>query len=304
MDDDLKTKQDWDRVVVQAEADIKYAEEQLKKFPKSPRYLGIIDGAKAQVDEAKEQLSELRSPSDQLQHKLNRERKLKVKADKLKEGIKQHLVVIAEAEDELEVLREQLHGAQEEIQKIASQKILLASVDGAQVAPVDIAQCVTAMQDGLGQMFDDPRLSQEARAKKNEVEAGFLAMHNLASMLSSIQAEHQAAKLLAAVPAATPATEVSSSSNPPSPGAGEAGGEAAVRTEEAATTTTAVEGGAPVAISPVPDGPSEERSATRDRTPPPKGSRKKAIEKMSDAELAGPRKAKGGSKVGATASTA
>ena len=71
MDDDLKTKEDWDRVVVQAEADNKYAEEQLKKFLKSPRYLGIIDGAKAQVEEAKEKLSELRSPSDQLQHKLN-----------------------------------------------------------------------------------------------------------------------------------------------------------------------------------------------------------------------------------------
>lgn len=125
MDDDLKTKEDWDRVVVQAEADIKYVEEQLKKFPKSPRYLGIIEGARTQVDEAKEKLREFRSPSDQLQHKLNRERKLKIKTDKLKEGIKQHLVVIAEAEDELEVFREQLHEAQEEMQKIASQKILL-----------------------------------------------------------------------------------------------------------------------------------------------------------------------------------
>ena len=44
MDDDLNTKEDWDRVVVQAEADIKYAEEQLKKFHKSPRYLVIIEG--------------------------------------------------------------------------------------------------------------------------------------------------------------------------------------------------------------------------------------------------------------------
>ena len=297
MDDDLKTKEDWERVVVQAEADIKYAEEQLKKFPKSPRYLGIIAGAKTQIDEAKEKLSELRSPSDQLQHKLNRERKLKIKADKLKEGIKQHLVVIAEAEDELEVLREQLHETQEEMQKIASQKILLASVDAAPVAPVDIAQCVTAMQSGLGQMFDDPRLSQEARAKKNEVEAGFLAMRNLASMLSSIQAEYETAKVQAAVPTATAAAEVSSSSDSPSQTAGEAGGEATVPTEEAATPPLTVGSGAPAAVSPVPDGPSEERSATRDRTPPPsKAGKKKTIEKMSDAELAGPRKAKGSNK--------
>lgn len=58
--------------VVQAESDIKYAEVQAKLFPKSPRYLGLIDGAKAQVEEAMGKLSELRSPSDQLQHKLNR----------------------------------------------------------------------------------------------------------------------------------------------------------------------------------------------------------------------------------------
>ena len=55
--------------------------------------------------------------------------------------------------------------------------------------------------------------------------------------------------------------------------------------------------GAPAAVVPVPDGPPEERSANRDRTPPPnKGSRKKKdFDKMSEAELAGPRKAKGSS---------
>lgn len=154
-------------------------------------------------------------------------------------------------------------------------------------------------------MFDDPRLSTETRAKKNKVEAGFLAMRNLASMLSGIQAEYQTAKLQAAASTATIATEVSSSSSVPSPGAGEAGGEATVPTEEAATTSIAVEGGVPIAAVsvPVPDGPSQERVANRERTPPP-GARAKAIAKMSDAELAGPRKAKGGAKVGPTASIA
>ena len=69
-------------------------------------------------------------------------------------------------------------------------------------------------------------------------------------------------------------------------------------TEEAATPPLTVGSVAPAAVSPVPDGPSEERSATRDRTPPPsKTGKKKTIEKMSDAELAGPRNAKGGNKV-------
>lgn len=142
---------------------------------------------------------------------------------------------------------------------------------------MDIAQCVKAMQDGLGQMFDDPRLSPKARGKKNEVEAGFLAMRNLASMLSAIQAEYETAKVQAAVPTATVATEVSKSSNAPSPVGGEAGGETTVRTEEAATTSVAVEGGAPAAAAPAPvaDGPSQERTANRERTPPP-GSRKRS----------------------------
>ena len=145
-------------------------------------------------------------------------------------------------------------------------------------------------------MFEDPRLSQEDRARKSEVEAGFLSIRNFPTVLSGIQAMYEAAKLQAIVTTATAAAEVSSSSDSPSQTAGEAGGGATVATEEAATSPLAVGGGAPVAVSPVPDGPSEERSATRDRTPPPKGSRKKAIEKMPDAELAGPRKAKGGNK--------
>ena len=106
---------------------------------------GLIDGAKAQAEEAREKLRGFRSPSDQLRHKLDRERKLGLKAEKLKENIKQHLLVVAEAEDELDSLREQLHEAQEEMQRIANQKIILASPAGAPVAPKDIAQCVTAM---------------------------------------------------------------------------------------------------------------------------------------------------------------
>ena len=127
-------------------------------------------------------------------------------------------------------------------------------------------------------------------------------MRNFATVLSGIQAKYETAKIQAAVSTATTAAEVPSSSDSPSPTAGEAGGGAAVSTEEAATSPVAAGGGAPAAVSPVPDGPSEDRSATRDRTPPPsKGSRKKATEKMSDAELAGPRKAKGGNKAGTTA---
>ena len=43
---------------------------------------------------------------------------------------------------------------------------------------------------------------------------------------------------------------------------------------------------------PVPDGPPEERTANRDRTPPPGGSRANAIENMSITDLVGPRKAR------------
>ena len=111
------------------------------------------------MEEARETFRELRSPSDQLRHKLDRERKLKTKADKLGESIKQEMLIVVEAEEKLETLREQLHEAQEELQEIASQKILLATPPGAPAAPMDLAQCVEAMVSGLGQMFDDPRLS-------------------------------------------------------------------------------------------------------------------------------------------------
>ena len=57
-----------------------------------------------------------------------------------------------------------------------------------------------------------------------------------------------------------------------------------------ATVTATVATTAPTAASTVPDGPPQDR-ASRERTPPP-GSRAKAIAKLSDAEIVGPRKAK------------
>ena len=59
------------------------------------------------------------------------ERKLGLSVEKLNESIKQNLLVVAEAEDELDSLREQLHEAQEEMQRIASQHVLLVSPAGA-----------------------------------------------------------------------------------------------------------------------------------------------------------------------------
>ena len=90
-------------------------------------------------------------------------------------------------------MRGQYHETQEELQLIASQKILLVASPAAPPPPMDLAQCVEAMRGDLGQMFDDPRLSAEARAKKMEVEAGFIAFRNIFAILSPVKMEYDAA---------------------------------------------------------------------------------------------------------------
>jgi len=261
---------------------------------KSAKYSAQVEKHKTEAMEAREKLRELRSPGDQLRHKLERERKLGIKADKLREGIKKQLVIRAEADDEIEELRQQLHEALDEMQRIESEKVSLV---GAQAAPVDFQQCVETMAGDLGEMFADPRLSQEYRNKKNEVEAGFTAMRALAATLSAIRLEYATCKQQAAAAVATPVAAGSGSAEatvPPTAETATGGGGATVPTEGTEATiapavaTTALPA---AAVSPVPDGPSEERSAARDRTPPP-GSRAKEIAKLSDAEIRGPRKAK------------
>ena len=156
---------------------------------------------------------------------------------------------------------------------------------------MDIEQYVETMRDDLGKMFDDPRLSAGARGKKDEVEAGFLAMRTLVATLSAVRLEYETVKQQAA------ATTTSSSSDGSSPTVAEVPaveGGAAKQTVETAAVSTAVEPPTPPSAVPAPDGPAQER-ASRERTPPP-GSRAKAIANMSDAELAGPRKAKGQAK--------
>ena len=102
MDDDLKTKEDWERAIAEAEADCKYAETMLKKYPKSAKYLKKADEAKSEAEEARGRLRELKSPGDQLRHKLERERKLGIKCAKLEDAIRQNMLIVAEAEDELD----------------------------------------------------------------------------------------------------------------------------------------------------------------------------------------------------------
>ena len=153
---------------------------------------------------------------------------------------------------------------------------------------MDIEQYVETMRDDLGKMFDDPRLSSGARGEKDEVEAGFLAMRNLVATLSVVRLEYETVKQQAD---ATTTTSTADGSNSAAVQAPAAEGGATVQAVETAAVPAAVESPAPPTAAPVPDGPAQDRTATRERTPPP-GSRAKAISKMSDAELAGPRKAK------------
>ena len=166
---------------------------------------------------------------------------------------------------------------------------------------MDFQQCVETMVGDLGELFADPRHSQEARGNKNEVEAGFITMRALVATLSAVRLEYEACKqqAVAAENAATTTSGSADGSSTPVAESPTVVGGTAVPTGEAAAVTTAVVTSAPSAAVPVPDGPAQER-ANRERTPPP-GSRAKAIAKMSDVELAGPRKAKGQAKAKASA---
>ena len=215
------------------------------------------------------------------------------------------MLIVVEAEERLETLREQLHEAQEELQEIASQKNLLATPPGAPAAPMDLAQCVEAMGSGLGEMFDDPRLSQEARSKKAEVEGGFIAMRSIFATLVSVRQEYDTVRQMAEAAAAADTSTAASSLPTPAtdPAAGEAGGGGVATVQEGEATATAATvgtGAAPVpatvpsgiVAAPMLDGPTQDRADNRERTPPPPGNRAKAIASMSLEELAGPRKAK------------
>ena len=100
---------------------------------------------------------------------------------------------IVEDRDELDAMREQFHESQDELQVIESKMLLLVAPAGVKPPPMDVAVCVEAMRGDLGQMFDDPRLSAEARAKRPEVEAGFTAFRHIFGILSSVKLEYDIA---------------------------------------------------------------------------------------------------------------
>ena len=166
---------------------------------------------------------------------------------------------------------------------------------------MDVAVVVEAIRGDLGQMFDDPRLSPEARAKRAEVEAGFVAFRHIFGILSTVKLEYDTACNSApqaprpeAVPDARPTANAAEGEQA---GVEQAGGPPTqvIETTEvgAAMEQTPVPGTAPAVVAPIPDGPSEERSANRDRTPPP-GSRASAVKNTAFDDVLGPRKAKGG----------
>ena len=50
MDDEFKSKEDWERVIEKAEADAEHAKTMLKKWPKEPKYLLQAEEAKTQIE--------------------------------------------------------------------------------------------------------------------------------------------------------------------------------------------------------------------------------------------------------------
>ena len=294
MEDGPDSKEECDRIIEAAEGDRQHALAQSKKYPKEPKYLAEIEEAEGRIEAARQKINELRSPSDQLRYKLGREKKLKAKLLKLEAGLKEDALIIAEAQDRMEDKREQFHEAQDELQLIESQKSLLCAAPTALPQPMDVAQCVEGMRQGLGAMFDDARLSDDDKAKRAEMEAGFVAMQNIFATLSTMRQRYDAACLAAA---ATTSTTSGADENPPAGSAASGGGTAAATTQsavEAEEPAVVAKAPAPVpAARPVPDGPAKDRAADRERTPPP-GGRAKEIEKMAITDLVGPRKAKGG----------
>ena len=107
--------------------------------------------------------------------------------------MRQNQIVIAEAHEEAESLREQIHKICDELQRIESEKKVLV-LQGTPAVPVDLGQAVEAMREDFAAMFDDSSLPSTASSKKDEVEAGFLTMRNLVGMLSAISQEYKAAK--------------------------------------------------------------------------------------------------------------
>ena len=295
MDDDLKSEEDWKRVIEKAKADDDYATACLKKWPKEPKYVQMAEDAKAQIEAAKQRMGQLRSPSEQLQHKLNREKKLNAKIIKLEADIKSQALEIAVAEDELEAKRNQYHEAQAELQLIESQKLLLVAVPTAPPQPVDVAQCVESMREGLQAMFEDQRLSGADRAKRAEVEAGFVAMRSIFDTLANIRLNYAACTTAAsAAPTGNGTPPDPATTNPAAGGEGTGaaespGGATMQATDEVSRAAAPVAAAtAPVlAPRPVPDGPADERAANRDRTPPPGGGRAKAVAAMPFAQLVG-----------------
>ena len=152
-------------------------------------------------------------------------------------------------------------------------------------------------------MFNDPMLPQTAKDKGAEVEAGFVTMASLVSMLSALSAEYklarQAAPQVPSAAKAAPPLPPAPSQNPPTTGppaeVKKGGGEEAMGKVAADETKPGTDDVVLVPSQAEPArGSSDEpkdRSSARDRTPPP-GKAARAVAKKSDDELLGPRRNK------------
>ena len=272
METDVKSKAKLEADLAGWESDVKYAEGMVKTYPKAPKYVEMLEKAKSHAAEARKQLHELKDPVDQLQYKSNRLRRL---ADLEKKW----LVSLREADDEeraakekADALREKIHDGREEAEQIRVEQRELI-LQGAQPVPppADLGGAVEAMRLDFTEMFGDSSLPQSASSRKGEVEAGFVTMANLLTMLASISAEYKAAKAATQAPpiaAPLPAPTAPGNETAAAGVGGGTGSGAATPSTASATMGPATAGAEP--------GPrdanksQEERSANRERTPPPR----------------------------------
>ena len=288
--DGQKSKAELDILLAKAEADGKYASQNLKTYPKCPRYLGMQEASKELAEKTRKQLCELQDPVDQLRQKGVRLARLAGDERKLREKLREACQKVEDAEKEVSELRGKIYKVLEESDKIKSEQkvlVLAGGVETQAAAPVDLGVAVEGMRDDFTKIFDDAGLPQQAAAKKEEVEKAFTTMAQLVGMLSSLSAEYKAAKQqgVKSPGAAEGITEPPKEAAPPP---------AAV--VGAAASSSPVAAADPVVQStgtPSDKDRRQDSASVRERTRSPKGKLHAKVCNRSDDELLGPKGADG-----------
>ena len=205
VDDSSHSSKQLEEEMAEAEADIKFLQEQLKKNPSSASRAAQLESRKAEAAALKQQRWDSEDPMLQLRGKSQKILRLTDANRDHLAALRKVLQTIEDAEDQEEEIRKKMASNQTDIQRLRDESAKLQIAGGDLNDPKRLEGAWTVIQQKFSQHFDAPTVSENVQRLRQPLEEAFLTIKQALNQMA--QADTHASSIAGPAAAVHPSPD-------------------------------------------------------------------------------------------------